>query len=278
MTKFQTLSTTKLEKVLGEIREYFYKKEKVNIVVNNSVAKKQYKSFRKKTKIALEKQIGTFTKEKTIDSILNEVSKVDDDALFIAIASAMIVFYKAFPGGRSEAEKYLSWVALLGGQDALAKIGAKDVKFTVGKESKKIIEQRLDFLLEQLDKTTTSWIAGTISTGLKNNLSTKDISEIIKGNMSRIATNRAEIITETELTSMIGAITLEVFEKNNIKNHRWITVKDERACKVCTGNERDGWIKVGNKFSSGVKFVPGHISCRCFLEPKEKKNEEIWRG
>lgn len=279
MVEFQKLSIAKLEKIRQELVTFFYKKAKVNIAVEDSINKRKYKTFRNNVKKTLKKQITPYTKQGRIDEIVSSIQKFDKRDLVLIIATSFIVFESAFPGEDDGIKEFLEWAVVIGALDALSKLGILSPSFdSSGDETQKIIDDRFSFLTGQLDQTTMSWIARNIEIGIKQEMSSVEIAQMISENMGDEIDRRSNMIAETELVNMIGAITILIFSKNGISRVRWITVGDERTCSICMGNEGDSWIPVGDAFSSGAFYPPAHISCRCFLEPQTKIEGKIWRG
>ena len=44
---------------------------------------------------------------------------------------------------------------------------------------------------------------------------------------------------------------------------RWITAQDDRVSDIDESNQAQGWIKIGDAFSSGDDQPPSHPNCRC---------------
>lgn len=279
MVEFQKLSIAKLEKIRQELIVFFYKKAKVNIAVEDSINKRKYKSFRNNVKKTLKKQITPYTKQKRIDEIVSGIQKFKKRDLILIIAASFLVFESAFPGEEDGIKEFLQWAVVIGALDALSKLGILSPSFdSSGDETQQIIDDRFSFLTGQLDQTTMSWIARNIEIGIKQEMSSAEIAQMISENMGSEIDRRSNMIAETELVNMLGAITILIFSKNGISRVKWITVGDERTCSICMGNEGDGWIPVGDSFSSGASHPPAHISCRCYLEPQTKIDGKIWRG
>ena len=93
-----------------------------------------------------------------------------------------------------------------------------------------------------------------------------------------VARERADTIAEQEAALMIGEMELEVFKRNNIKFHVWVTSHDELVCQICMSNETGGKVAVGDEFPTGVLSSPAHIRCRCMTLPVFTDMEVTWVG
>ena len=92
MVKFQTLSRVKLEKILHELTDFFYKKAKVNIAVEDAIERPKFKAFRNQVKKTLDKQITPYTKAKRIKQIVTSVQKLDARDIALTVATTFVVF------------------------------------------------------------------------------------------------------------------------------------------------------------------------------------------
>lgn len=279
MVEFRTLSKVKLERILQELIHFFYKKANVNIAVENAITKPKYKKFGSDVKKTLAKQINPYTDKKRIEEIITQVQKVEKRDIALAVATTFVVFQTAFPSKAKGIKAFLKWSAVIGALDALNKLGVSSPSFDPdGDETKKIINDRYEFFTKQIDNTTIAWIARNIELGIEQDMSSDEISEMISENMEETIDRRSDIIAEAELVAMIGLLTLLTFKKNGVEMVRWVVTPDEITCEICLGNEADGWIPLGEAFSSGHTTTPSHLRCRCFLEPKTKIDGRIWRG
>lgn len=279
MQEFPLLSRDKLDLIYHELNEFFYKRASINIAIENAVEKKQYRDFENKTNKALKRQLGVFAKKSTISNILTKINKIDDAVLMSAIASYFLAFSDSFSTGEKGVLLYLIWAANLGGTDALAKMGLKNISFYPNSsESKSIINQRLTFFTQQIDQTSQEWVSRIIKTGIKDDLDPGTIAKMVEDKLDEIVTYRASIIAETELVTMFSIFQNEVYKQNGITNKKWTTVNDEKTCPICQANEDQGTIPVGDTFNSGVLTPPAHILCRCYIMPDGKRSGEVWRG
>ncbi len=279
MPLFQKLSTSNFKLIKLEIAEFFYKRN-TNIALENSIEKDEYIDFRKKTESALAKQFKVFTKEETISGITASLRKAEDRDLILVVAGLLIAFSDAFSTGEKGIYTYLLWSAREGGSSALDKLRISRSDFNAVKDSsQKIILDRATYLVNQLDETTATVIAGMVKSGLAKGFSDKEISLIIEENYPSMVKSRAEVIAETELANMMGAFTVETFENNGVGRYHWVTAGDEKTCPICRGNEEQGPISVGELFKSGTAYPPAHIGCRCYLMPDQKfRGSRVWRG
>jgi len=279
MAESKVLSVRKYRKIFQELNDFFYKQERINIVIEDAMETEEYAKFVERIKRALRKQFKVYTDPKEIQKIINSVNKVDDSAVILAVAAALILFSDALSGGSDTLLTFLMWAGTLGGIAALTQMSAGDLTFyPKSDESKQIIEDRLNFLLIQLDDTTINFIADIIIDGLAGEMTAVEIASIVSDKMEDTIGRRADVIAETELATMIGHFQYETYLKNGALQHRWITARDEATCPICSANEKEGWIPITKEFQSGVAYPPAHPLCRCYTEPDLAVSENVWRG
>ena len=278
MEELTILSQDKLRKIHIEVSDYFYKSN-VNIAIENALKKKNFKEFKKKIQDAFAKQIKPFTTEKTIKKVISKISKADRAIELAVAATALITLADALSGGEKTILLYFLWASELGGSDALNKLKVSNVNFTlVDEDGFSIINDRSTYLLRQLDETTVSWISNIIEDGIADEFTALEIAAIIKENSPAMIERRTNMVGENELMFMFNAMQTYTFLKNGIKEAKWITAGDERTCPICNGNSGDGYIPISDLFSSGHEYPPAHIGCRCYIQPRGKRSDKVWRG
>jgi len=81
---------------------------------------------------------------------------------------------------------------------------------------------------------------------------------------------RAENIARTETATALGQGQKQVALIEGREEKRWYTQGDELVSPECSANEGDGWIPIGDNFSSGVDTIPQHPRCRCNTRYRHK--------
>jgi len=245
--------------------------------------KKPTSNFKKKVKVAIEKQINHIAKLDKISEIVGKRTKIEDEGLIVEVGFGWLAFNDTFKGGNEAVLLYLLWAGAEGGQAGLDKMFPPTPSYEFKLESlelKNKLDERVAFLNGALDKTGIRWTAEVIEEGIKNGMTNSQIVRFLKSKASVIATERADVITETELVTAMNIVELETFKRNGVNRIKWITSLDERVCVQCVGNEEAGAIPLGDNFPMGAIAPPQHIRCRCYLVPilPEVVEGSIWTG
>jgi hypothetical protein len=74
---------------------------------------------------------------------------------------------------------------------------------------------------------------------------------------------RAARIARTQAANALGQGTMGAAVVQGRDEKQWYTQGDDAVTDECLSNEGEGWIPIGNNFSSGVMTVPQHPNCRC---------------
>lgn len=104
-----------------------------------------------------------------------------------------------------------------------------------------------------------------LAAGAARGDSAETIAASIKGILSNVS--RAHMIATTELTRAVSAATAQGYTKRGITDGRWSTADDDRVCPICGANEAEGPVRIGDPYTSGDLYPPGHPWCRCALLP-----------
>jgi hypothetical protein len=90
---------------------------------------------------------------------------------------------------------------------------------------------------------------------------------------------QAKRIARTETAWAWEQANVLTMRANGVRRTRWLIATGPsigktvggrfvgHVCKVCLGNAADGWIPLGQSFTSGHTMPPGHPHCRCTLVP-----------
>lgn len=267
-------------KQIQQALETFFYKARLNIAVHNIIRNSTYSEFRKQTEDALYTQISNFATVEQINRILGlqkavgvltELDLIENlDLLWVPILSIL---------GEDEMNSYLKWVAQKSGQASLNKL-QPGITFSLQDQGLlRSIDIHGEQVLSLIDDTTKSWIARTVEQGIKNGMSNVEIAKLLRDNAKRVATERADVVAEHEAVSILGLIQLEVFKRNGVSNHKWISSRDEAVCEYCAANEQAGIVRLGDLFPSGAVAPPQHQRCRCIDVPVIPKDlKVIWTG
>lgn len=261
------METKKLKRIRRAIEKFFYG-IRFNIALHKVFLKSEHKSFRNKVKIALEKQMIFYSKVNKVDEIIGveKASKEVDNRRFVRNLGLIWVPLVEFLD-KEALNDYMLEVAEDAGKSALRKLTVEGNFILDNKRIIAKVNKRADVVLKDVDETTKNWIAKTVQEGLKSKKKHADIARMIKSDAKRVAMIRADIITEHEAATVLGMIELEVYKRNGVQFHKWITSRDEKVCLRCEANEGVGEVPVGDSFPTGVVAPPDHIRCRCFIMP-----------
>lgn len=108
-------------------------------------------------------------------------------------------------------------------------------------------------------------IAAVLRDGLERGESPQTIATALRG----IKDDRKWALTVawTETNRAQNAAAQDTYEQDGTTGKEWMTAHDQRVCAICLGNETEGAIPIGQIFSSGEPYPPGHPRCRCALVP-----------
>lgn len=175
--------------------------------------------------------------------------------------------------------EYLSEIAADSGRIALSQMGMEDaaesivdkvndraVAWAEIRAAELVSFKDVDPLLAQ---TTRDMIRGTITQGMKDNLSMPKIGEALKDSYG-FSAERAHVIAATEITGANSNGSLESFKEvrdsgGSVKKS-WLRLGD--ACPICVDNAGAGAIELEEEFPSGDQAPGAHPYCRCVLVPE----------
>jgi len=252
--------------VKRSLEKYFYSSG-TNIALHNALNNKKAQDFQRRIDQAINKQINYIATVDKIQEIIDHLYKLKDQNILVGVGLTWLYLSDVISGGEAGILGFLYWAGQQGGQAALDKM-VPDHRFNFNNlELQLKLSQRSQFFTEAVDDTTKKWTAQMIENGLKKNLNAEQIASLIKEEARNMIDYRSGIITETELMTAMNMVEVEVFKRNHIEKHLWITAEDERVEDLCLANETAGAIKVGDPFPSGDISPLAHLNCRCYLLP-----------
>lgn len=109
-------------------------------------------------------------------------------------------------------------------------------------------------------------IASVLADGLERGAGPKEIATALRG----IKDDRTWALTVawTETNRAQSAAAIDTYEAAGDTGKGWLTAHDQHVCAICLGNETEGVIPIGQLFSSGDPYPPGHPRCRCAPTPE----------
>ena len=266
--------------VKRSLEKYFYSSG-TNIALHNALNNKKAQDFQRRIDQAINKQINYIATVDKIQEIIDHLYKLKDQNILVGVGLTWLYLSDVISGSEAGILGFLYWAGQQGGQAALDKM-VPDHRFALNNlELQLKLSQRSQFFTEAVDDTTKKWVAQMIENGLKKNLNAEQIAQLIKDEAREMIDYRSGIITETELMTAMNMVEVEVFKRNGIEKHRWVTAEDEKVCEeICVPNEVAGPITVGQPFPSGDISPLAHLGCRCYLLPVLPLAIEgqIWTG
>jgi SPP1 gp7 family putative phage head morphogenesis protein len=262
----QNLTLPQLKSLKRDLDKHFYSVG-TNIALLSALRKKQVTEFQRKMTQAIKSQIESVAQ-------LGHVGSLRKNDFWLSLADA-------FPGGRTGLLAFLLMAGQEGGQAALDKMLPNHVFTLEDSVIKDMLSDRVEFLIGSVDETGQAWISQILDMADKKGLSDTEVVKLLRSEAARVALQRSEVITETELTTAMNLVESETYRRNGIETVIWKTSADERVClEVCMANENIGKIALGETFPSGQTEPPGHIRCRCYLLPvlPTQIEGEVWTG
>lgn len=266
--KLKTLSSSQLLQVKQSLTKFFYSDGiRINVALSSALKSRSAQKFNLDLKNALKKQILYVAEMDKLKKIYNSLEKAINKNLLLLLGALWLVLDEAMDGGKERMYSFLLWAGNKGGESGLDKmvpVGVFNLKDQLLKDA---LRERIDFLVETVDKTGMKAVARIIQDGLDQKLPAKEVVKFLREKAEAIASERADLITETETAYAMSLVEMETFKKNGIKKHHWVVQQDELTCGVCLDNEAVGDIEIGQEFPNGVEAPPAHVNCRCFLIP-----------
>lgn len=252
------------------LKKFAYKAG-TNVALCNAERSGHYKQFQGGIQRTLRKQIEHFINNPTyMEQVMLTVGKASiSDAVVRIVANLWVgnEFDTRFNETQDYAklDYYFKWGGLLGGQEALDKMGIDALFNLKNKEVLDILRDSKEIMVSSVDDTTRQYLAMRISEGREAFLTVDEIAKSITEELPDIVKSRAEVIALTETARAISTVQLETFKRNGIKEKEWVTSRDERVCEIC-GPLHGKTIKISGYFESGdfsEGAPPIHPRCRC---------------
>lgn len=260
----------------------FFFKSRYNFALTTLLASPQCREFQVRIEDSLAKQMLYFAKIEKVNQIVGVLKAVrtleeEDQDLLANVRRYWVPLLAILD--EEDVFSFLFWAGEQGGQAALDKLKVPD-KFSLHDPSViKTLRNRVAELESIVDATTQDWVARTVAQGMRDGLSHVEIAKLIRDGARKQAQARADVISENETANALEEISYEVYRRNEIGYHTWVTQRDEMTCDICMANEATGQVRIGEVFPNGVLYPPAHINCRCFDLPVIPDNfKASWTG
>lgn len=125
-----------------------------------------------------------------------------------------------------------------------------------------------------MDAETTTQINTILANTRDEGLGIGEAITRIRGAIPRISLNQAKTISQTETAQAVEATRDNLYTDAGFDEHRWFTVGDNKVRDSHRKNEREGWISITQKFSSGEKSPAEAIKCRCTKSYRRSKKKK----
>jgi hypothetical protein len=113
-----------------------------------------------------------------------------------------------------------------------------------------------------ITNTTRDRVREVVGNALRDGQSVGSIVKEIKV-LDALSPERAMVIARTETATALGQGAFKAAEHQGRDEKRWVTQGDDDVTDKCLLNEGEGWIAIGNNFSSEDFTIPQHPNCRC---------------
>lgn len=191
------------------------------------------------------------------------------EALF---SEAELRTVKDFEGPLTEAMKK---ALLAGAQDAIADIGIAIDFDLKNPRAVAFIEEHGTELIADLGKTSRNELRNVLRKAIDDGWSYGRTSRRIREKFTDWSRERAHTVAITETSYAYEAGNRQAAEEIAAKGveleHSWSDAGDERVCDTCLANAADGWIPLGQSFSSGHHTPPAHPRDRCAIIQRVKR-------
>lgn len=119
--------------------------------------------------------------------------------------------------------------------------------------------------IKGIAETQIDMLAAVLADGLELGKSPDEIGRAVRGLVSD--PKAAYRIAVTETNRAVSAATLDSYRGMGLATKQWMSAFDQRVCKICAKNAKQGEIELDERFESGELAPPGHPHCRCALAP-----------
>lgn len=273
------MKQSKLKQIKRSIENFFYS-TRFNIGLYKVMTSGVHGSFRQKVQNSLKKQLLYFAKVEKINRMVamqKAVKELTDQDILDSLEKIWLPLSSLLD--KKEVASHFIDYADRGGQIALDKIKSDGIFDLTNKKLLNNLDKKVENFFAQVDTTTKDWLSRSIEEGLNSGLSSYELAKKIHKEIPHVAELRSEVIAENEAAVIVGEMEVEVYKRNNIQFHKWVTSRDESVCLKCEANEREGLIPVGDTFPTGVSAPPDHVRCRCFSLPViPLENKTLWTG
>ena len=128
-----------------------------------------------------------------------------------------------------------------------------------------LAENSFSKLTGDLEEVTKQRLRAAVSDAVSSGATVDEIVGAIESTMDNFGTVRAEMIAQTEINTAYNFGRHEIAAAAGMGEKAWIT-ESGNPCVTCQNNEGEGWIPIGQAFSSGDQMPTAHPRCYCSLD------------
>lgn len=121
----------------------------------------------------------------------------------------------------------------------------------------------------ELIDATRAMMRQTIAQAIEDNITRAEFAQRLMDAYA-FSKDRAELIAVTELRNAQGHGSLEGYRSVGMTQKKWLLSNSEGVCPVCSANQAQGYIPIGEAFSSGDQAPLAHPRCRCDIVARLK--------
>ena len=132
----------------------------------------------------------------------------------------------------------------------------------VQREAEEYARTRGSEQIVNITNTTRDRVREVVGNALRDGQSVGSIVREIKV-LDALSPARARVIARTETAKALGEGAYGAAKQQERDEKRWVTQGDDDVTDKCLQNEGEGWIPIGNNFSSDDFTIPQHPNCRC---------------
>lgn len=126
-------------------------------------------------------------------------------------------------------------------------------------------DNSLSKLTGEIAETTKARLRTAVADAFEKGGTADDIVAAIRAEMDDMSDKRANLIAQTEVNQAYNAGRAALAGSAGMDEKSWIT-ESGNPCVSCLGNEAQGWIPIGDLFSSGDAAPTAHPMCYCSLD------------
>jgi len=246
----QALSLPQLQGIKHSLGKFFYQSG-VNISFYSILKEEESIVFQNKIIEVIKRQLRNFIKIKNIINNKDEIKK------------NLSPFLETSLQQEKEISDFLDWIWKKGIEVALEKTELDLQK----PKSNKILLERMDIFVENMDKAVLNWLFGVIFKAQSVGMTHIETMQYLSNNLSDTAQKKVKLVTAHEIMAVLTIAEYETYKFNRIKKMKWKVAMGEENEKDCLENEKAGEVNLGSDFPSGHKFPPTGHYCSCFLMP-----------